>query len=109
MTCLLLICVAKVGLAKCGCTLMRTLEPEWLKLETDPRRRCEKGDPFGLLMGTLVQLIDSVLLWHHVHARGSRQRTAARTTSRGSPIHFTHAACSAPRRLGRAGRWPTAM
>ena len=47
------VCLGSGGIGKCVCSVFRVLEPEWLKLTTDKKKRCEE-DPMDLIMGTIL-------------------------------------------------------
>tara|TARA_B110000902_G_scaffold265323_2_gene349278 strand:+ start:322 stop:1413 length:1092 start_codon:yes stop_codon:yes gene_type:complete len=47
------VCLGSGGIGKCVCSLFRVLEPEWLKMTTDKKKRCEE-DPMDLIMETIL-------------------------------------------------------
>lgn len=53
------VCLGNHGIGGCICKFVSTLEPEWRKVSTSPKVRCETGDPFQLIVGQLnSQIID---------------------------------------------------
>ena len=53
------LCFAGQGVAGCICNFISTLEPEWRRVSTSEKVRCENGDPFELIVEQLnSQIID---------------------------------------------------
>ena len=51
------VCFGRLGLSGCVCQLVKTLEPLWRKVSTNPKVRCENGDPFELLIHRMDDII----------------------------------------------------
>ena len=53
------VCFGNHGLGGCMCKFISSLEPEWRRVSTSKKVRCEDGDPFQLIVAQLnSQIID---------------------------------------------------
>lgn len=50
-------CLGAGGISGCVCQLALTLQPEWRKVSTNPKVRCESGDAFAILVSRIGDLI----------------------------------------------------